>query len=89
MATSNFNMRLDVQTKQQLDSILAGYGLTTAQAFKLFANQIIKTKKVPLSFDFLTDYEKNPVTMQAIDDARNGNLERFSSIDELMQAISE
>lgn len=55
MAISNFNMRFDADTKKQLDSVLATYGLTTPQAFKLFANQVIKTKKVPLSFDYADD----------------------------------
>ncbi len=89
MATSNFNMRLDTHIKQELEAVLAEYGMTASQAFKLFANQVIKTRKVPLSFDFLVDYERNPVTMQAINDARNGDLERFGSAKELMQAIEE
>ena len=44
MSTKNFNMRLDTDTKKQLDNVLASYGLTTPQVFKLLANQIVKTR---------------------------------------------
>ncbi len=65
MATANFNMRFDAETKRQFESVLVEYGLTAPQAFKLFANQVIKTKKIPLSFDFLNncdDYNKTKMT---------------------------
>ncbi len=89
--SANFNMRMDSHTKEQLSHVLANYGLTVPQAFKLFANQVIKTKQVPLSFDWATDidYEQNPVTMQAIDDVRKGKVTRFDNADALMQVIKD
>lgn len=68
MSTKNFNMRLDADTKKQLDSVLASYGLTTPQVFKLLANQIVKTRKVPLSFDWV---EPNIETQKAMREALN------------------
>ena len=50
--SGNFNMSFDPAVKQQFAEILADYGLTVPQAFKLFANQVVKTKTVPLSFDW-------------------------------------
>ncbi len=89
--SSNFNMRMDSHTKEQLNQVLSEYGLTVPQAFKLFANQVIKTKQVPLSFDWATDidYEQNPTTMEAIDDVRKGKVTRVDSADELMQVIKD
>lgn len=52
MTTSNFNVRLDENLKIEATQILAGYGLSPAQAVKLFFNQVVATQKVPLSFDF-------------------------------------
>lgn len=52
MASTNFNMRLDSDFKNELSQVLANYGLTIPQAFKLFGNQVIKTRKVPLTFDW-------------------------------------
>lgn len=52
MPAVNFNMRLDTELKDKVTPILEDYGLTMPQAFKLFLNQIAKTKTVPLSFDY-------------------------------------
>ncbi|MBR4877870.1 MAG: type II toxin-antitoxin system RelB/DinJ family antitoxin, partial [Rhodocyclaceae bacterium] len=57
MSTNNFNMSFDAATRQAFADVLADYGLTVPQAFKLFANQVIKTGVVPLSFDWR---EKQP-----------------------------
>ena len=52
MATANFNMRLDQDLKERAFSIIESYGLTPAQAIKLFLNQIAETKAVPISLDY-------------------------------------
>ena len=52
MSAVNFNMRLEAELKEQVTPILEDYGLTMPQAFKLFLNQIVKTKAIPLSFDY-------------------------------------
>ncbi len=62
MATANFNMRFDAETKKEFESVLSEYGLTVPQAFKLFANQVIKTRTVPISFDFAGTQEKTKMT---------------------------
>ena len=49
MSAVNFNMRLEAELKEQVTPILEDYGLTMPQAFKLFLNQIVKTKAIPLS----------------------------------------
>ena len=87
MSTANFNMRFDSDTKQQLDEVLAEYGLTTPQVFKLLANQIINTRKVPLSFDWA---EPNLETQNAMREAlsRTDFNESYTS-DELLEAIKE
>ena len=52
MSAVNFNMRLEAELKEKVTPILEDYGLTMPQAFKLFLNQIVKTKTIPLSFDY-------------------------------------
>ena len=52
MSPVNFNMRLEAELKEQVTPILEDYGLAMPQAFKLFLNQIVKTKAIPLSFDY-------------------------------------
>lgn len=41
--SNNFNMSFDPATKEQFAKVVGEYGLTVPQAFKLFANQVIKT----------------------------------------------
>lgn len=96
MASSNFNMSFDPQLKQQFAEIVEGYGLTVPQAFKLLANQVIRTKVLPISFDWqaensvknyeLTERIKKELAQNEIDKA-NGKVTRFSSAEELMTAI--
>ncbi|MGP5516589.1 type II toxin-antitoxin system RelB/DinJ family antitoxin, partial [Psychrobacter alimentarius] len=50
MATVNFNMRLEQELKDETSQIFENYGMTTAQAVRMFLVNVAKTKKVPLSF---------------------------------------
>lgn len=51
-------MSFDTATRQQFADVLSNYGLTVPQAFKLFANQVIQTGVVPLSFDWADTQHK-------------------------------
>ncbi len=90
MTATNFNMRIDSHTKEQFTAVLADYGLTMPQAIKLFANQVIKTKQVPLSFDWANN-TPNEVTQQAMQEALNRTdfSESYATPDEALQAIQE
>lgn len=85
MSTANFNMRFDNDTKRQLDEVLAEYGLTTPQVFKLLANQIINTRKVPLTFDWA---EPNLETQKAMREALSRtNFSEIYTADELIVSL--
>lgn len=60
MASSNFNIRIDDNLRAEVTQILAGYGLSPTQAIKLFFNQVVATRKVPLSFDFQAYHSTEP-----------------------------
>ncbi|WP_201537383.1 type II toxin-antitoxin system RelB/DinJ family antitoxin [Psychrobacter ciconiae] len=55
MTTVNFNMRLEKELKDETSQIFENYGMTTAQAVRMFLVHVAKTKKVPLSFDYQAD----------------------------------
>ena len=90
MSVINFNMRLDSELKEQVTPILEDYGLTMPQAFKLFLNQIVKTKTVPLSFDYAKD-QPNAVTQKAMPEAlsRVDFSENYESVEKALLAIHE
>ena len=50
MSSVNFNVRMDKTLKERAFPIIESYGLTPAQAIKLFLNQIADTRTIPLSF---------------------------------------
>ncbi len=49
---SNFNMSFDPVLKKEFAEVVSDYGLTVPQAFKLFANQVVKTQSIPLDFSW-------------------------------------
>lgn len=90
MSHTNFNMRLDNALKSSAYPVFEKYGLTASQAVRLFFNQVAKTGKLPLSLDFDVkeiNHEKNPITMQAVKEFKQGNVHRYNSFNELLEEI--
>ena len=52
MTTTNYNIRLDQELKENAFAVFASYGLTPSQAIKLFLTQVAQTNQVPLSFEY-------------------------------------
>ncbi|TCJ98426.1 DNA-damage-inducible protein J [Volucribacter psittacicida] len=93
--SNNFNMHFDAKTKQQFAEVLAEYGLTIPQAFKLFANQVIKTKTVPLSFawqaeqtSLLQDHVL-AILQQNQREQAEGKTQKFASLTEMMSDLAD
>lgn len=91
MTTSNFNVRLDDNLRAEATQILAGYGLSPTQAIKLFFNQVVATKKVPLSFDYQADIEKKPSAklLRAIAELENDDVPTYDNVEALLKAHHE
>lgn len=87
MAT--INIRIDDTLKQNSFAVIERFGLNPSQAIKMFLTQIAQTGTIPLSLDYQTspNYEANPTTMQAINDARQNKVHSVQSIDELMDNL--
>ncbi|MFW2178348.1 MULTISPECIES: type II toxin-antitoxin system RelB/DinJ family antitoxin [unclassified Moraxella] len=90
----NFNMRLDKGLKERAFPVLESYGLSPAQAFKLFLNQVANTKTVPLTFDWGRE-ETNVFNTQAkasiLEGQREiaeGRTEVYDSLEQAIQAMS-
>ena len=92
MPKVNFKMRVDAELKDKVTPILEDYGLTMPQAFKLFLNQIVKTRAIPLSFDYAQDDNvPNSVTKKALLEAKNRTdfSEAYATPEEFMKAMQE
>lgn len=82
MTSVTYNIRLDEGLKNEAFSVIQSFGMTPAQAIKLFLKQTAQTKSIPLNFD----YEPNATTKQALDEAKQDRTpsQTFDNIDELM-----
>ena len=69
--SENFNIRLDPDLREQAFAVFSRYGLSAAQAFKLFLHQVVKTNAIPLSLNYQSEYRPNFETRQAIEEAIN------------------
>lgn len=92
--SNNFNMSFDPDIRKQFTEIVGEYGLTAPQAFKLFANQVIKTKVVPLTFDWKAneavqqEYQLNENIIALLEQNQieqlQGQSTKYSTIDDMM-----
>ena len=88
MSSSNFNMRLDDDLRASVYPILEQYGLTPSQAVRMFFNQIAKTGKVPLTFDWANPLP-NHATLAAVEEFKNGTGTSYGSAEAAMRAMRE
>lgn len=85
MPTSNINIRVDETLRSQAAEVFSSYGLSTAQAIKLFLNQVVNTQKVPISFDY-NHRTPNAETLQAMAEAKSDNVITYNSLDGFIKA---
>ncbi|MCY4440395.1 MAG: type II toxin-antitoxin system RelB/DinJ family antitoxin [Deltaproteobacteria bacterium] len=76
--------RIDGAVKEEAAAVLAAMGLTVSDAVRLLLTKIAQEKALP--FEPLIP---NPVTIQAMKEARKGGLPRFDSVKALMDDLHE
>ena len=74
---------VDENIKREATEVLADVGLTVSDAFRLLLTRIAKEKTVV--FDPLIP---NAKTIAAMNDAREGNVKSFNSIEELFEDLN-
>ncbi len=76
--------RIDGAVKEEAAAVLAAMGLTVSDAVRLLLTKVAQEKALP--FEPLIP---NPVTIEAMKDARKGGLPRFDSVQALMDDLHE
>lgn len=84
--SSTITVRVDETVKKEATSIFKEVGLDMSSAINVYLRQVIKNKGIPFA---LTTEAPNSVTLKAIQDAENDNMESFSSIEELMEDLND
>lgn len=90
--TTNYNLCIDKEIKNQAFKVIEDYGLTPSMVLKAFLKQIADRKILPLSFDYQAD-EPNEETKQAmreaIENRQNGNLKGYADLNKMVKDIQE
>lgn len=84
---ASYTFRLDEQLKQEAFSVFKSYGLSPAQAIKMYLQQVVSTNSIPVQLD----YQPNKATIQAMEEARNGEVETYqvNSVEEMMGLMQQ
>lgn len=84
MTTSNLNIRIDDDLKQQAKVILYGYGISPSQAVKMLFLELVATRKFPLSLSFQANDTPNARTIAAMRELDNGGGTLYANLDEFL-----
>ena len=87
MATTNVNIRMDSNLKQQFEAFCSDMGMSMSTAFNIFAKKAVREYRIPFE---IGAEAPNAETRKAIEDARNGvGLSRgFNSVKDLMEDLN-
>lgn len=82
---STVNARIEPKLKINAEKVLHKVGLTTAEAIRLFYNQILLHKGLPFKVKI-----PNATTVKAMQDSNAGrNLKHFDSVEALIQDLND
>jgi DNA-damage-inducible protein J len=76
--------RIDEHIKEEATIVLASMGLTVSDAFRIMLTRIAREKSLP--FEPLVP---NAETIEAMKEARRGNLPSFTTVEDLMADLNE
>lgn len=89
--STTFSIRMDEELKEEAFPVIESYGLTPAQAIKLFLKQIADTKTIPINFEYKAEKEPNEVTRKAmlelLENRHSQKLEEYASLEAMMTAL--
>ena len=75
--------RIDEHIKEEATIVLASMGLTVSDAFRIMLTRIAREKALP--FEPLVP---NSETIEAMKEARRGNLPSFTTVEDLMADLN-
>jgi DNA-damage-inducible protein J len=83
VANALVQARIDSEVKEEATAVLAAMGLTVSDAVRLMLTRVAREHALP--FDPLIP---NPKTIEALKEARRGQLQSFDSVDDLMDDLN-
>jgi addiction module RelB/DinJ family antitoxin len=83
--TVSYNIRLDEDLKNQAFEVFKSYGITPAQAIKMFLKRAAETKTIPINFD----YQPNAVTIEAVRELKEDQGQTYDTLEAMMADVHE
>ena len=74
--------RIDGAVKEEAAAVLAAMGLTVSDAVRLLLTRVAREKALPFA-----PLVPNAVTIEAMKEARQGNLPQFDSVEDLLDDL--
>jgi len=71
--------RVDARIKEEATAIFAAAGLTLSDAFRLLLTRTVAERALPF-----TPWQPNEETIEAMKELRQGGLQQFKSVEELL-----
>ena len=81
--TAHISTRINATDKKKAEAVFKKLGITASQAIAMFYKQVSLRKGIPFPVEI-----PNAETQKAIQDARDGKLNSYSSVDELKAKLS-
>ena len=74
--------RIDGAVKEEATAVLAAMGLTVSDAVRLLLTRVAREKALPFA-----PLVPNAVTIEAMKEARQGNLQQFAGVEDLLDDL--
>ena len=81
--TAEVKARIEPSLKKDAEKYLHNYHITASQGIKLFFQAVVEAKGLPF------DLRPNQETREAMKEHKKGNLQTYSSYDEMMEDIDK
>jgi len=82
MATdSTVRARIDSSIKEEAATVLRGMGISVSDAIRMLLVKVAHDRTLPF------DFRPNVETIEAMEEARRGNLETFQNVSDLMDDL--
>jgi len=83
MSSMQIQTTIDAHIKDEAIAVLATMGLTLSDAVRLLLTKVAQERTLPEGL-----FTPNQTTIAAMQEARSGNLQRFNTVQELMDELN-
>jgi len=77
--TTNINIRIDKDLKEQAEAFFSELGLTMTSAFNIFVRQSLRQRKIPFEVSLSKPNPETLAALREIEDMRTGKIPKQSS----------